>query len=116
VEQNCPYQETDQLDLISNHVFGKVDGKIMAVGRFYKKNDIVFIGRIAIEKIYRNKGFARKLMTYILKQVENEFPNHEIELSAQEYLINFYGSLGFKTHGEIYLEDGISHIKMVYFK
>ena len=55
-------------------------------------------------------------MTYILKQVENEFPNHEIELSAQEYLINFYGSLGFKTHGEIYLEDGISHIKMVYFK
>lgn len=115
VEQNCPYQETDQLDLISNHVFGKVDNKIMAVGRFYKKNDTIYIGRIAIEKIYRNKGFARKLIIYIIKQVKNEFPNYKIKLSAQEYLTNFYHSLGFKSQGEIYFEDGIPHIDMIYF-
>ena len=115
VEQNCPYQEIDQSDLISNHVFGKVDDYIMAVGRFYKKNNTVFIGRIAIEKKYRNNGYARELMIFILKNVKKEFPNSEVALSGQEYLINFYHSLGFKQKGNIYLEDGIPHVKMIYF-
>ena len=37
VEQNCPYQELDQFDLIANHVYGLIDGKVMAVGRIYQK-------------------------------------------------------------------------------
>ena len=115
VEQNCPYQELDQLDLISNHVFGKVDNHIMAVGRFYRKNNFVVIGRIAIEKKFRNNGYARELMIFILRNVKKEFPNLEVVLSAQEYLINFYDSLGFKKQGNIYLEDGIPHVKMIYF-
>jgi len=115
VEQNCPYQEVDELDLISNHVFGEVDNHLMAVGRFYEKNNTVFIGRIAVEKNYRSKGYARQLMIYILQSVKKEFPNLDIELSAQEYLIKFYNSLGFKTRGNIYLEDGIPHVKMIYF-
>jgi|TARA_B100001094_G_C18190002_1_gene806495 ElaA protein len=115
VEQNCPYQEIDQSDLIANHVFGKVDDHIMAVGRFYKKNNTVFIGRIAIEKRYRNNGYARELMIFILNNIKKEFPNLEVVLSAQEYLINFYHSLGFKKQGNIYLEDGIPHLKMIYF-
>ena len=115
VEQNCPYQELDQLDLISNHIFGKVDNHIMAVGRFYRKNNFVVIGRIAIEKKFRNNGYARELMIFILRNVKKEFPNLEVVLSAQEYLINFYDSLGFKKQGNIYLEDGIPHVKMIYF-
>ena len=87
----------------------------MAVGRFYKKNNTVFIGRIAIEKRYRNNGYARELMIFILNNIKKEFPNLEVVLSAQEYLINFYHSLGFKKQGNIYLEDGIPHLKMIYF-
>ena len=54
-------------------------------------------------------------MEYILKEVKTKFPDLAIELSAQEYLISFYISLGFISCGETYLEDGIPHIKMVYF-
>ena len=54
-------------------------------------------------------------MIFILKNVKKEFPNLEVVLSAQEYLINFYHSLGFKKQGNIYLEDGIPHVKMIYF-
>ena len=50
VEQNCPYQEIDQSDLISNHVFGKVDDHIMAVGRFYKKNNTVLLAELLLKK------------------------------------------------------------------
>ena len=54
-------------------------------------------------------------MKFILQEVKTKFPDLTIELSAQEYLISFYISLGFATQGETYLEDGIPHIKMIYF-
>lgn len=115
VEQNCPYQELDDLDLISNHFFGSLDGQLIALGRVYKELGTVFIGRIAVKSNYRKNGYARKLMEFILQEVKTKFPDLTIELSAQEYLINFYGSLGFVSQGKTYLEDGIPHIKMTYF-
>jgi len=35
-----------------------------------------------------------------------------IFLSAQQYLEQFYNSLGFVTLGELYTEVGIHHVKM----
>ena len=115
VEQNCPYQELDDLDLISDHFFGCLDGQLVALGRVYKDLNTICIGRVAVKSSYRKKGYARKLMEFILQDVKTKFPYLTIELSAQEYLINFYISLGFKTHGETFLEDGIPHVKMTYF-
>ena len=113
LEQNCPYQELDDLDLISDHFFGSLDGQL--IGRVYKDLNTVYIGRIAVKRKYRKNGFARKLMEFILEEVKTKFPGLTIELSAQQYLINFYISLGFKTQGETFLEDGIPHVKMTYF-
>jgi ElaA protein len=115
VEQNCPYQELDDLDLVSDHFFGSLEGQLIALGRVYKDLNTVYIGRVAVKSNYRKNGYARKLMEFILQEVKTKFPNLTIELSAQEYLINFYISLGFKTHGEPFLEDGIPHVKMTYF-
>ena len=115
VEQNCPYQELDDLDLISDHFFGSLDGQLVALGRVYKDLNTICIGRVAVKSSYRKKGYARKLMEFILQDVKTKFPDLTIELSAQEYLINFYISLGFKTNGETFLEDGIPHVKMTYF-
>lgn len=115
VEQKCPYQELDDLDLKSNHFFGYLDGQLIASGRVYKYLNTVFIGRIAVKSNYRKNGYARTLMKFILKEVKTKFPDLTIELSAQEYLINFYISLGFETKGETFIEDGIPHIKMTYF-
>ena len=115
VEQNCPYQELDDLDLISDHFFGSLDGKVIALGRVYRELDTVYIGRIAVKRNYRKNGYARKIMEFILQEVKTKFHGLTIELSAQEYLINFYASLGFVSQGDTYLEDGIPHIKMTYF-
>ena len=41
------------------------------------------------------------------------FGNEPIKIGAQSYLLTFYGSLGFVSTGEEYLEDGIPHTKMV---
>ncbi|GGK33913.1 hypothetical protein GCM10010965_28510 [Caldalkalibacillus thermarum] len=37
-----------------------------------------------------------------------------IKIQAQHYLEKFYGEFGFKTTSDVYLEDGIPHVDMVY--
>jgi ElaA protein len=115
VEQKCPYQELDEIDLISDHVFGSISNKIISVGRVYKKEDTVFIGRIAVDVAYRKKGYAKDLMLFIIEAVKKKYSEEKMELSAQKYLLGFYKSLGFKAVGDTYLEDGIPHIRMIYF-
>lgn len=114
VEQNCPYQELDDFDLNCFHIFGTINDKIISVGRLipFLENKKITIGRICVRKSFRNKGYANKMMNQLLYYVDNEFPNLEIELSAQTYLQNFYQSFGFVSKGSPYLEDGIEHVLM----
>ena len=44
--------------------------------------------------------------------LKEEYPRHEIIISAQYRLKKFYKELGFKSRGEVYLEDDIDHIQM----
>lgn len=115
VEQNCPYQELDDLDKISYHILGTIDQSLISTGRIipYNKEKKVSIGRIAVEENYRKNGYALKLMNEIIYFINSNFPNFKITLSAQTYLKDFYISFGFKAHGEPYFEDGIPHIYMI---
>tara|TARA_Y100000589_G_scaffold332348_1_gene392188 strand:- start:9157 stop:9600 length:444 start_codon:yes stop_codon:yes gene_type:complete len=114
VEQNCAYQELDENDKNSYHVFCKNNGTIVAVLRIYEddSNDKILIGRVAVHEDYRNSGIAKKMMMDSLTFIKINFNSQMVYLSAQTYLINFYISLGFETNGEEFLEDGIPHIHM----
>ena len=48
--------------------------------------------------------------------VENNLGGDTIKIQAQAHLIEFYGSVGFKAISEVYLEDNIPHIDMLYKK
>ena len=115
VEQNCPYQELDDLDKISYHVLGTIDQTLISIGRIVpnEKEKQILIGRIAVNDNHRKNGYALKMMNEIIYFINTNFSNFEIALSAQTYLKEFYISLGFKAHGETYLEDGIPHIYMI---
>jgi len=54
-------------------------------------------------------------MLFIIEAVKKKYSEEKMELSAQKYLLGFYKSLGFKAVGDTYLEDGIPHIRMIYF-
>ena len=58
-------------------------------------------------------GYGRDIMQASIAAVNDNFNTTEIKLSAQTYLLRFYGDLGFKPIGETYLEDGIPHIAMI---
>ena len=104
VEQNCPYQELDNLDKIAYHVLGTIDQSLISIGRIipFREENKVLIGRIAVNYDHRKNGYALQMMHQIIHFINTDFPDFKIELSAQTYLKDFYSSLGFVTHGEPY--------------
>ncbi len=117
VEQDCPYQEVDEKDRQSYHLFGRAEnGTVMAVTRILPKGISyaeASIGRVALKKEYRGKGIADTLMLESFKFVENHMGKQAIRISAQEYLLKYYTKHGFKQVGDMYLEDDIPHIEML---
>ncbi|NRH10659.1 GNAT family N-acetyltransferase, partial [Streptococcus suis] len=48
--------------------------------------------------------------------ITTELKESQIKIGAQAYLEKFYQSLGFKPVSEVYLEDDIPHLDMLYSK
>lgn len=114
VEQGIVYQDMDELDLSSTHIFMEDGGRIMAYLRLIDpgiKYAAASIGRVLTMKQYRGRGLSRLLMTEAIRLGKSM--SDAIEIEAQAYLRDFYKSFGFKeTSGEFILE-GIPHISMV---
>lgn len=117
VEQNCIYLDLDGLDQEAFHVLGIINGKIHAYTRILKPGKVypncVAVGRVTTGREARGKGYARPLMEYTLDQCSELFPNYDVKISAQSYLLQFYHELEFQEVGDEYLEDGIPHIAMI---
>jgi ElaA protein len=118
VEQICPYQDLDYKDQSSYHLFGKNDQKLIVSycrllppGLSYK--GCSSIGRVVTHQSVRGKGEGWKMMEKSIRETLKLWPNMPIKISAQAHLDKFYGSLGFVTEGEVYLEDNIPHIEMI---
>lgn len=117
IEQDCPYQDVDNKDKVAYHVFGtNSKNETIAVARILPKNvsyPEISIGRIAVGKNNRGTGVADELMNTCFEFIEKQFGKQHIRISAQQYLLNFYGRHGFKQVSEMYLEDNIPHIEML---
>lgn len=113
VEQNCPYQEVDDIDPKAIHTYLKAENRtIVAYTRIYQENEMVHFGRVLVKEGFRELGLGRKIVEETLAVIEKEFPNQKIVIGAQAHLQAFYASVGFKVISEVYLEDDIPHIDM----
>lgn len=114
VEQDCPYQDVDGKDLNSYHVLGYVKNELAAYCRIVRPGisyEEASIGRVIVKDKFRHLKLGSDLMTTAINK-SNELGYTKLRISAQAHLVNFYGGVGFKTVGEIYLEDDIEHIEM----
>ncbi len=117
VGQKCLYQDCDDRDQYSYHLYLKEGKRIVAYLRIVEKGiayDEVSIGRVMIVESHRNKGLAREMMECTIKFIKDDLKEDMIKISAQEYLLDFYKSLGFKQVSDVYSEVEIPHIKMIY--
>jgi ElaA protein len=120
VEQQCAYGDLDDKDHDDDvlHVFNYDGDKIVSYLRILplgiKYQDAVSIGRVIVAQAYRHKGLGHTLINQGIKLCQQIFPNTNIKISAQTYLIDFYQKHDFICQGERYLEDGIPHIDMLY--
>lgn len=117
VEQNCPYPELDNKDLEVYHVFGKQNDEVVAVARLLPPNisyNEWSIGRVATSESYRKLKIGHLLMDYCHEQIEQLAGKVPVRISAQLYLEKFYQSHGYLQVSDMYLEDDIEHIEMLY--
>jgi ElaA protein len=119
VEQNCVYQDIDNKDQKALHLFGILEGEIIAYSRLFKPGDYFefsSIGRVVVAEKHRDKNFGHELIDQSIFEINNLFKAQNITISAQLYLKKFYDSHGFVATSETYLEDDIPHIEMKIIK
>lgn len=115
VEQNCVFQDCDDKDQGSWHLMGWNGKELVAYARLlppalgYPQPSI---GRVITAASQRGMGAGKKLMEIAIQKTHELFGKQPITIGAQLYLKEFYASFGFIQSGDIYLEDGIEHIKM----
>ncbi|GJM60213.1 GNAT family N-acetyltransferase [Persicobacter diffluens] len=117
VEQHCPYPDLEELDQNCHHFLGKNKDQLGLYARLIATENpaIKKLGRIIVSPEFRPQKVGKLLMTEALQATKSAFPETEqIVISAQQAIVSFYQSVGFIPEGDIYLEDRIPHIKMVY--
>lgn len=115
VEQDCVYQDIDGKDKKALHILGYKEENLVAYTRIFKPGDYFkasSIGRVVVSEKERKYKYGYDIMEASIKAIESHYKTKTIVISAQVYLKRFYNNLGFFEIGEVYLEDGIPHIKM----
>lgn len=111
VEQDCPYQDLDDIDYRSLHIFSRTDGKITAYLRAFQKDaETVQVGRVL--SLEHGKGHGGKLLHDGIKSIKEKMKPKKIILNSQTHAIGFYEREGFCVCSEEFLEDGIPHKSM----
>lgn len=116
VEQNCVFQDADNMDPHCYHFMGWIGNELAAYTRLVPKGaayDYPSIGRVVTSPKYRGRSVGKELMQQSIAKCYELFGMRTIKIGAQLYLKNFYENLGFVQSGEVYDEDGIDHIHML---
>lgn len=113
LEQECLYQEIDNLDQDAIHVYIKDGDEIVAYLRVLDRgveSEDVAIGRVIAKN--RRQGLGTLVLKEGIKAGKEFFDADAIYLEAQTYAKYFYENLGFEQISDEFFLDGIAHIKM----
>ena len=113
VEQQCPYQDIDQADLVAYHLWLRDENGIEAYARALPPG-VTFptasIGRVISVK--RRCGLGGQIVDAAVQVAKKQFQADRITIEAQLYARSLYEKHGFRQISEEFSEDGIPHILM----
>ena len=112
VEPNCVYQDLDNKDYDSLHVFYEEDGIVTAYMRaFFKDDTTVQMGRVL--SLRHGAGLGGRLLREGIIQIKDKMNPKRIYIEAQCYATGYYEREGFSVCSDEFLEDGIPHVQMI---
>lgn len=112
LEQNVDVvEELDDLDFTADHYLLSDNDKYVATARVIYSDNSATIGRVAVLKEERKKGYASYLMKELIEIIK-ESESEVIHIGAQKQALPFYEQLGFVISGDLYLDANIEHYPM----
>jgi predicted GNAT family N-acyltransferase len=107
-----PWEEVDDYDETAEHFVALAGGKVVGTARLVDKGEgIGKVGRVAVEKEFRQLGVGRELMLTIMDFAARH--HRKLTLDAQLPVMSFYERFGFVAEGPVFLDAGIEHRAMV---
>lgn len=100
-----PAQSVENEDKKKELKFPIGTGRLVFLGDAYK------IGRIAVRKEFRGRGYGDFIVRMLVDKAF-QMGAKEVFVGAQEHAVAFYEKIGFLKQEETYEEDGILHYKM----
>lgn len=114
IEQNCIYQDLDNIDFKALHLWISKNDRILATCRICPSGtymDEVAIGRLISTE--RGKGYGKLIMEAALETASRRIKNLAcIDLKAQSDKAAFYEKFGFHCVSEPYMFEGLLHTHM----
>lgn len=112
-----PEADFDGKDNSADHVIVYVDGKEAGTLRIRYDEDgeigeIAEIERIAVLRKFRGQNIAKQMVEFVIGYLKNKGIRRAI-FKAQEHAKGFYEQLGFRQEGEVFVDTGILHVRMI---
>ncbi|ACL72468.1 GNAT family N-acetyltransferase [Thioalkalivibrio sulfidiphilus] len=110
-EQGVPLElERDGVDIACLHLLARnSSGHPIGAARLAPDGRI---GRMAVLPAWRGRGVGRALLDAAIR-LAKELGMVKVELNAQCHASAFYAKAGFQQIGEVFMDAGIPHIRMV---
>ena len=110
IEQQVPVElEWDGRDEESIHALAMtVSGEAIGTARLLPECQI---GRMAVLSPWRRQGIGTRLLRCLIDAADDP---QRLFLNAQTSAEAFYRRNGFTSEGEVFMEAGIPHIRMIY--
>lgn len=103
-------EEMDGLDDQADHYLLMLEDSPAATARVrYPEPHLAKIERVAVLRSRRGLQLGRRLMDYILQDIEQNPDIRLLKLGAQIQVVEFYEKLGFEAYGDEFLDAGIRH-------
>lgn len=115
--QRAIYRDCDGKDFSALHLVGRENGGIVAYLRILPPHvsfDTPTFGRVSVCEGRRGSGYGKMLVKAALGHMEKQYDSPTVRIAAQADVEGFYKRLGFITCSELYEEQGVPHLEMVY--
>lgn len=112
IDKEVEFDSYDSLGIENVYHFNlKQDDIVIASLRAIKKDDLIKIQRVAVDKDFRNRGYGTLIMQKVMAKLDTFKLDYYLE--SQAYAVDFYKKLGFVAYGQELIKSNIVHRKMI---